>query len=99
MSKKIFIEKISEIAGGLPARSMKDHVAGQYQGDNYSIPVEYNLEGNLMSDIEIGENVFVERFMRNGVEAHGMFATSRVTEVGKNYFKTQNSVYRYKFIN
>ena len=34
----------------------------------------------------------------DGEEVCGMFTTSRVTEVGNNYFKTQNSVYSYKFL-
>ena len=68
--KKIYIEKLAEVPGGLPARSMEEHIDGQYQGDSHSLPVEYNLEGELSYDIE----------------------------VGNNYFKTQNSVYSYKFL-
>ena len=96
--KKIYIEKLAEVPGGLPARSMEEHVDGQYQGDSHSIPVEYNLEGELIYDIEVGKQVVVGRTKRNGVEAFGMFSTSRVTEVGNNYFKTKNSVYSYKFL-
>jgi len=82
--KKIYIEKLSEVSGGLPARSMEDHIMGK-PNDNYSsIPVEYS--------------VVVGRTKRNGVEAYGVFSTSRVTEVGNNYFKTMNSVYSYKFL-
>jgi hypothetical protein len=96
--KKIYIEKLAEVSGGLPARSMEEHIDGQYQGDSHSIPVEYNLEGILSFPIQVGEGVVVQRTKRNGVEAYGIFSTSRVTEVGNNYFKTQNSVYSYKFI-
>jgi len=96
--KKIYIEKLAEVPGGLPARSMEEYVDGQYQGDSHSIPVEYNLEGILSFPIKVGESVIVERTKRNGVEAFGMFSTSRVTEVGNNYFKTKNSVYSYKFL-
>jgi hypothetical protein len=67
--------------------------------DNYSsIPIEYNLEGVLSYDIEVGKSVVVGRTKRNGVEAYGVFSTSTVTEVGNNYFKTKNSVYSYKFL-
>lgn len=96
--KNIYIEKFAEVPGGLPAIKMEEHIAGESQGDNYSIPVEYNLEGSLIYDIEVGKNVIVERTKRNGVEVRGVFTTSRVTEVGNNYFKTQNSVYSYKFL-
>jgi hypothetical protein len=96
--KMIYIEKLAEVSGGLPARSMEEHIDGQYQGDSHSIPVEYNLEGELIYDIEVGKHVVVGRTKRNGVEAYGVFNTSRVTEVGTNYFKTKNSVYSYKFL-
>ncbi len=96
--KTIYIEKLAEVSGGLPARSMEEHIDGQYQGDSHSIPVEYNLEGILSFPIQVGEGVVVQRTKRNGVEAYGVFSTSRVTEVGNNYFKTQNSVYSYKFL-
>ena len=96
--KNIYIEKLSEVTGGLPAIKMEEHIAGESQGNNYSVPVEYNLEGSLIYDIEVGKNVIVERIKRNGVEVRGLFTTSRVTEVGNNYFKTQNSLYSYKFL-
>ena len=96
--KKIYIEKLAEVSGGLPARSKEEYIDGQYQGDSHSIPVEYNLEGVLSYDIEVGKPVVVGRTKRNGVEAYGVFTTSRVTEVGDKYFKTQNSVYSYKFL-
>ena len=97
--KKIYIEKLAEVPGGLPARSMDEHIMGKPNYDNYSsIPIEYNLEGVLSYDIEVGKSVVVGRTKRNGVEAYGVFTTSRVTEVGDNYFKTQNSVYSYKLL-
>jgi len=96
--KQIYIEKLAEVPGGLPALKMEEHIDGQYQGDSHSIPVEYNLEGVLSYDIEVGKPVVVGRTKRNGVDAYGMFTTSRVTEVGDNYFKTKNSVYSYKFL-
>jgi hypothetical protein len=86
------------VSGGLPARSKEEYIDGQYQGDSHSIPVEYNLEGVLSYDIEVGKPVVVGRTKRNGVEAYGVFSTSTVTEVGNKYFKTQNSVYSYRFL-
>ena len=97
--KKIYIEKLAEVPGGLPARSMDEHIMGKPNYDNYSsIPIEYNLEGVLSYDIEVGKSVVVGRTKRNGVEAYGVFSTSTVTEVGNNYFKTRNSLYSYKFL-
>ena len=97
--KKIYIEKLAEVSVGLPARSMEEHIMGKPNYDNYSsIPIEYNLEGVLSYDIEVGKSVVVGRTKRNGVEAYGVFSTSTVTEVGDKYFKTRNSLYLYKFL-
>ena len=97
--RMIYIEKLAEVPGGLPARSMDEHIMGKPNCDNYSsIPIEYNLEGVLSYDIEVGKPVVVGRTKRNGVEAYGVFSTSTVTEVGNNYFKTRNSVYSYKLL-
>ena len=99
MSKQIYIEKLAEVTGGLPARSMDEHIMGK-PNDNYtSIPIEYNIEGYLLhNNIVVGHRVFIDRTNRNGVEVRGVFTTSRVTEVGASYFKTENSVYSYKFL-
>jgi hypothetical protein len=98
MNKQIYIEKLAQVKGGLPARNMDEHIMGKPNDYHTSIPIEYNLEGNLIYDIKVGESVIVERSKRNGVSVYGMFSTSRVTEVGDKYFKTQNSVYQYKFL-
>ena len=99
MSKLIYIEKLAEVKGGLPARSMDEHIMGESNNNGeFSIPIEYNVEGYLLYEIEVGKNVFIVRIKRNGVEVRGLLTTSRVTEVGDKYFKTQNSVYSYKFL-
>jgi hypothetical protein len=97
-SKLIYIEKLAEVEGGLPARNKHNHRDGKDHFDNYSLPVEYNIEGYLLNEIQVNESVMIDRIKRNGVKASGAFVTSRVTEVGDNYFKTRNSVYMYKFL-
>ena len=98
-TKLIYIEKLAEVEGGLPARNKHNHRDGEDHFDNYSLPIEYNLEGYLLNDeIQVNKSVIVERIKRNGVKALGTFQTSRVIEVGDTYFKTQNSVYMYKFL-
>lgn len=96
--KTVFIEKIAEVKGGIPARKMEDHISGQDMDDSLSIPIEYNLEGYLIGEMEVGKNLIVDRTKRNGLEVRGMFTTSIVTEVGDSFFKTANSVYRYKYL-
>lgn len=90
---KIYLEKVQAVEGGLPPA--KDKVPGVYQGDNYSIPLNYNLEGDLIGKIEVGGSVIVARTKRMGVEADGYFQSSRVIEVGDGWFKTKNSVYKW----
>ena len=99
MNRLIYIEKLAEVDGGLPARSMEEHNMGECNNNGESsVPIEYNVEGYLLYEIEVGKNVFVDRIKRNGEEVRGLLTTSRVTEVGDKYFKTQNSVYSYKFL-
>lgn len=96
--KLIYIEKLAEVEGGLPARSMEDHEMGYPNRYDTSIPIEYNIEGYLLNEIQVNESVMVNRIKRNGVHVSGVFSTSRVTEVGEKYFKTKNSVYIYKYL-
>ena len=97
--KLIYIEKLAEVEGGIPARSMEEHIMGESNDSNVSsIPIEYNVEGYLMLDIEVNKRVVINRTKRNGEEVSGVLISSPVTEVGDNYFKTQNSVYMYKFL-
>jgi len=95
---RIHIEKISAVKTGLPANPRHLHVDGEEQDENYSLPLEYTIEGELVGEILEGEPVVVVRDIRNGVKALGMFNTSPVTKVTKNRFHTQNSVYNYKFL-
>ena len=38
--KNIYIEKLAEVPGGLPARNMDEHIMGEPPTDNYnSIPI------------------------------------------------------------
>jgi hypothetical protein len=90
---RIRIKKIAENPGGAEARSMKDHVPGGPNDDGKSLPVEYEIEGELLWPIRPGESVFVLRDKRNGETVPGAFVSSPVTEVSSNGFRTKNSVY------
>lgn len=94
----IKISKVSEVKGGYAAISNTQHIPGTIQPKGYSIPMEYTVEGQLLAPIEIGKGVSVLRTKRNGVEMTGFFGTSPVTEITKDTFKTQNSVYKYEYI-
>lgn len=97
---KIRIEKIAKTADGLPPIPTTEHIPGLFQGNDYSLPIDYWVEGTLIfpisGKIEVGDGVCIRRYVRNGVSAEGYMETTRVTEVTENTFKTKNSVYRYK---
>lgn len=97
---RIKIEKIAENPTGLPANPRSAHVDGQIQNENFSLPFEYTIEGELLSDtaFPIGTCVHVLRDKRNGMEVLGEFLTSPIVEVTETQFKTRNSVYNYKFL-
>lgn len=93
---KIRIEKIAENENGLPAIPFDQHTPGTAQPENYSIPISYWIEGDLVFPIEVGKSVIINRRIRNGIKAEGQMGTSPVTKVTESTFETLNSVYRYK---
>jgi hypothetical protein len=94
----IHIEKIAEVKNGLPANPKEAHVPGEYQNENFSLPIEYWIEGTLLNKITVGQRVKVLRENRNGIKMDGYFVTTNVTEVTATQFKTQNSVYNYHYV-
>jgi len=63
-----------------------------------SVPVEYEVQGSLVSPVEEGEPIVLYRTQRNGTEAAGIFRTSEVQSLEETQdhviAKTQNSIYR-----
>ena len=99
-NKIIQIQKIAAVGGGLAPMEKDKYVPGTANNisENKSLPVEYSIEGKLLHPLEVGNVVFVARTKRNGESVDGFFQTSKLTEVTDNTFKTQNSVYAYKYI-
>lgn len=97
--RKIKIKKIGAIKDGLPPIPVEKHIPGTWQRENYSLPIEYTAEGVLISPIEVGKSVLMDREKRNDVVVTGSFHTSVVTEVGEDWFKTNNSVYTFEYLN
>lgn len=96
--RRIRIEKIAENPGGFPANPKDRHDAGVGQDPNFSLPIDYWIEGLLMYELAIGEPVQVMRDIRNGIQIDGFFQTSPVTELTETQFKTHNSVYNYRYL-
>lgn len=90
---KIVIQKISEAPGAkYPAAKPEEYNYGKLNPT--SIPVDYTVEGILITNIEIGKSVIILREKRNGIPIEGFFRSSAVTEIGAGYFKTTNSIYK-----
>ena len=72
------------------------YVLGINNGD-VSLPIEYQIEGELLAEIKEGKSIHVERTSRNGIKSFGYFTSSVVSEViekeGGRLVKTGNSVY------
>lgn len=95
---RIRIQKRAEVSGGAPARLKDDHIDGHAQPEGFSLPLDYEIEGDLIGAIAVGSPVRVNRDTRNGVKTTGVFVTSTVTEVTDTTFRTRNSVYDYKLL-
>lgn len=63
-----------------------------------SLPIEYWIEGYLFDLPIVGKPVVVEREVRNGVKALGVFVTSAVVKVTETGFETQNSIYKLEIL-
>jgi len=59
-----------------------------------SPPVDYEVEGDILYPIEIGKPVIMDRQIRNGVVARGIFQTSKIVKIEENLLYTCNSVYK-----
>lgn len=93
----IKLRKISEAA--LPkyrAANWDEYKCGEDNGD-ISLPIEYELTGMIIGDLEVGKSLAINRNTRNGVECLGIFYSTTVKNITeKDNFKiieTENSVY------
>jgi hypothetical protein len=61
-----------------------------------SLPVDYEIEGILLADVEVGGSVYVARAVPSG--AIRLFSSTPVVSVTQNGFATANSIYRVEVI-
>ena len=96
--KYVKIIKIGEAVNpDNPAHPLGAFPFGQPTPDGYSIPVDYWVEGWIPDrGPKVGEILTMDREIRNGVEAMGLFETTPVVEVSPDglSFRTKNSVYK-----
>lgn len=95
---KVKVKKISESAvPNFKSGNWNDYKLGEDNPD-VSLPIDYEIEGEMMGEIKPMNSLMIARTKRNGVVATGIFCSSlidKVTQVGANSIlaETQNSVY------
>lgn len=91
------ITKLSECENPKYKSAAWDGYALGIDNGDVSLPIEYQIEGELLSEIKEGRGIKVERTSRNGIQSFGYFTSSAVSEVtekdGGKLVKTGNSVY------
>ena len=79
-----------------PTPASDDYSPGQIN-PFMSLPIAYEIEGELLRDVVIGEAMTAFRRKRNGVETPGVFQTSVIVSIepsdDRTIVKTENSVY------
>jgi len=90
--------KISEAASpNFVSAKWKNFLPGKINDPNFSLPLDYTVEGELTIPIKVGGTIFMKRTKRNGVKAEGVFMSSVITDVktfkGTSVVTTRNSVY------
>lgn len=80
-----------------PTPPLATYEAGKFNAE-VSIPNEYWLEGYLVQGPEVGKSVVVQREIRCGVKATGIFQSSAVTEITEEGFNTLNSIYILEYL-
>ena len=70
-----------------------EHVSGLETAPGFSLPIGYELQGQLSAPIVIGECIVVLRTHRNGEEVLGWFRSTVIREIQGAEVTTTNSVY------
>lgn len=92
-NNSVLIRKLAAADAPLyPTASEDTYVPGAYN-PGVSPPIAYEIEGELLRDVVIGEAMTAFRRKRNGVEAPGVFESSTVLSIEETIVKTANSVY------
>jgi hypothetical protein len=94
---KVKVTKIKEAESPKFRSAQWDEWKTGQDNPDFSLPVEYELEGSVVYEPAIGTSMVVARTKRNGVPAIGMFATSTIQDITKykniTVIETMNSVY------
>ena len=96
--KKVRISKIAATENPRHATpEREDYISGQDNGD-VSIPIEYEITGNILMEPKMSERIIVYRETRNGVKVDGLFQSSGIQKIEDDLIHTHNSVYKIEYI-
>ncbi len=90
----VVIIKIAETVAPYARAGSWDNYPPGATHEGVSLPVDYEIVGALISPIRLGRPILVERFVRNGVSALGVFQSTPVVSMVGVRVETRNSVYR-----
>jgi hypothetical protein len=76
----------------VPAGEWGSYIPGAWP-QSTSLPVDYEIVGYLVDDIEVDKPVRLLRIARNGTEILGIYQSTPVLELRSDGYITRNSVY------
>ena len=85
--------KIGQKRHGVPACPRAFYTPGASLENHLSTPIDIRLEGFLVASIRKGQPILLDRRVRDGVIARGIFTTSLICSLRENEIHTCNSVY------
>lgn len=72
---------------------MNEWVPGEHNGAK-GLPIGWTVEGYLLTDVEVGKPIKLDRRRRNNIDMIGDFQTSDIDTISDNVVATRNSIYR-----
>lgn len=80
------------------AETIKEYRKSLFDADVFSPPVDYYVEGTIISFPKVGDVFMMNRDNRNGVLVAGLFITSMIESIEEfnelYIFTTRNSIYK-----
>jgi hypothetical protein len=93
--QRVTLEKLAAAPNPVTSPGTWDEWEMGSSENHGSLPIDYTLEGFLLTPVKIGEAIRMLRTHRNGVERIGYFRSTPVVQFrGEHLVETFNSIYR-----
>lgn len=63
---------------------------------HHSLPLDYEMEGDLLEPLQIGRTIRLRRYRRNHVKIDGNFESTPIVAIREPFVETRNSIYLVK---